>query len=440
MSWLARYLILTLIPISILWPNTAPSAVFFHKTGLEQFFILNLANYHIRFTEIVFGVLVIIALFKSFVMSTYIADRARCRYHKIIRYYLNMLLVGIALSAYGWINQNANVLSDIRIYVYTLAFPMFMSFFKRPEELMSVIKKLFLMILVGVFINLIVFWFKSKQPIGQTGRLPGMLALFLLSIAMAYFTHFQENRKKYATICILSTLPIIVSLEKWGLFGIAVALAGSFIIGYKGSKHNITTSFIVINVLILILLLVHFTPLPDMLAKSAGWSSFEHYYSVRVLHEDTLIGRDITGGRLTKWEVGVQEYFKHPIFGQGFGFRTFYWYDYMSEYAELREHNLILWILLRSGIIGLIISGILGIKFLKIGVTTYLAETNIHYKALVHGLLTFCFVFLTLCLFAMRIANFEEALLFWFCISAVLLMHEWQGKNYIQNTILQSKL
>lgn len=223
----------------------------------------------------------------------------------------------------------------------------------------------YIIILVNMLLGLGGIGYTAYQPMDEVAQsFLGVKGFFystnelsaLLLVLTAYLLFFcwQNNRRYYPVVCVLSLLFSLLLLTKTGLFGTVILIAAIPVLtlplsSWRTHRKGVLTGIIIAAALLLLVILNG-----EILLRTLGiYDKLQFVYQQRGLSGILLSSRDLYASRL--WQVSGEHYEAlHRLFGVGVaGIRL-----YLKKYfAELDWFDLVIFFGIAGAVIFLLTFG-----------------------------------------------------------------------------------
>ena len=425
-----------LIILSIwIWPD--------YQTNLEnaKFPVMKFAGFSIRITEILF-----FCLFVSFLMVKILTllikgGDLKKKLKKIssllsfknnyMKYIFGLALIITVLGVFlGIINRNPTILLDIRGMSCALFIPMFFYSVSSIERIRKLFKLIYFLLIVIAVSSIFTSIIGKISGLGAVSNLTIIMNLFLVCISISFIIFRQGKFHTNIPVLIIALIACLITFAKFIFLALLISSIVSILLTFSFSKTKFFLSPIFLTLIFLCVILI----LQNSSIMKAGLSrhnmdNINDYFQKRILREDV---KDISGGRFEIWRFMLGEVSLNPIIGTGFGGKTSIYNMLEKNFGDfIGEHNILLWALIRVGILGTIVLLFLGYYVIKVGYFCYKKENQLFYKALLHAYLIFILSFLSINMVSLFFFTFELAIMFWIGIAIFLFFYSMNFENSV---------
>ena len=424
----------TLIILSIwIWPN--------YQENLEyaKFPVIRFQGFSIRITEILF-----LCLFLSFltvkILSLLIKGgdiKQKLKgittlltfKNNYMKYIFGLTLIITAFGIIlGIINGNPTVLLDLRGMSCALFLPMFIYSISSLELIRKFFKSIYFLLIIMAISSILTSIIGKHSGLGAVSNLTVIMSFFLVCLSISFIIFRQGNFYINLPVLIIALVASIITLAKFIFLALLISSLISILLIFSFSKAKFFL-FPIFLILTLLCTILIFQNSSIMQAGLSRWDlkNFNEYIQKRILREDV---KDISGGRFEIWQFMLNEISQKPITGTGFGGKASIYTMQNEIFGDfVGEHNIILWALIRVGILGTVAFLFLGNYIIKVGYFCYKQENQIFNKAILFACLIFIVCFLSMNLVNVFFFIFELSIIFWTVIAIILIFYRLQSEN-----------
>jgi hypothetical protein len=396
---------------------------------------VSIAGFTIRVVEILFfatmAVYVMFAILKMILSKQASAKTSNDRKNLGKNVIIILLILFVVGLFRGILENSSRMLYDVRGVSVYMVIPIYVQIMcnrYNNNRIINSFRNIALLIVVLNFVNV----FFGNIGFGGISNITMIIILYALStISITILL----KHKSHQTISRVYTIPIMAiilySLSKWVIFTATTIILASIYLAYtqnvsKGIKSTVIITF---GVLMLMGLLFNDSFMMSLLGDR--YANVDDYIYSRWERGDV---QDASGGRFELWEVMIESTKGSLIIGKGLGGDKAL-IEAIAYSRESRvyigEHNVLIWLLLRFGLIGVFIFIYLFIKLIRDSIKMMAKMDKLSYQYYYLATNTvFIIGFLALNMVGLYFFVFEAALFFAFIISSQIALLKNEKSSY----------
>lgn len=268
----------------------------------------------------------------------------------------------------------------------------------------------------------------DPQIQGQRVILWGADTFFAITplLMLGFFLYSVRRRLVIYYVPFISIIVgLFLSYTRTHLFGLLFAMATIAILVKAQPdklKHYFSKTILVFAFLVPIVIIA------NMRVGSSSYTLKETFSNRFHINVTNPMESGSISYRIQESKAVLSEIKDYVLFGKGFG-GEYYFKGFLNESKSLWTHNGYIWILLKTGVVGLTIFSLVVIVLFKRGIQKTRASADIEMKAIIVGYLGGLYVLLIMAITINRIASLEGCIYIGTCMGLVELIRKMHSHS-----------